>query len=416
MPFPLRASRNNVHDPGVAEARRWRAFQTRDDAVGERIMGRWVSGYRLRVAGYRRATRIGTDQVPASPLLAVLPSGRLAVFVSTRRLAVLIAAAALVGSGFVGAPAARAATCEIPPAVAVDGARTATASAIATPAASSSVIQIEGGADAVATPAGSAATPVATASASPVGDSAEMLTGELTAISESLAACLSQGDVETVVQLAGERYLGQLFGSSVPLPAEEYLTIARDLTPVPTRIVSVEEVAANGEDRATAVVTQIVGNQLLRAEWTFEPAPRGERPRDRMRWRLAGERQMPVDAPRGAVPIAVAIGERSFTLDETTVAGPDVVLRGSNAAGEDHEMLVLRLAAGYTTADLLRATGPDLPTEVTFIGERPVPAGAEADLVLVDLDPGVYTLVCLFPDEQGLPHLAQGMEATFTVD
>jgi hypothetical protein len=79
-------------------------------------------------------------------------------------------------------------------------------------------------------------------------------------------------------------------------------------------------------------------------------------------------------------------------------------------------MLVLRLGAGYSTADLLRATGPAMPAEVTFMGERPVPAGAEADLVLVDLDPGVYTVVCLFPDEQGLPHLAQGMEATFTVE
>ena len=78
-------------------------------------------------------------------------------------------------------------------------------------------------------------------------------------------------------------------------------------------------------------------------------------------------------------------------------------------------MLVLRLAPGYTTADLLRATGPDLPPEVTFVGERPVPAGEQADLVLVDLEPGAYTLVCLFTDAQGVPHLAQGMEAAFTV-
>jgi uncharacterized cupredoxin-like copper-binding protein len=79
-------------------------------------------------------------------------------------------------------------------------------------------------------------------------------------------------------------------------------------------------------------------------------------------------------------------------------------------------MLLLRLASGYTTADLLRASGPDLPREVTFIGAATVTAGDEGDLVLVDLDPGEYTLVCLFPDPEGIPHLAQGMEANFTVE
>ena len=125
---------------------------------------------------------------------------------------------------------------------------------------------------------------------------------------------------------------------------------------------------------------------------------------------------MPGVAPPDATAIDVEIGDRSFSLGETTVSGPDVVLSGTNISDEDHEMLVLRLASGYTTADLLRASGPDLPQEVTFIGAATVTAGNERDLVLVDLDPGEYTLVCLFPDPEGIPHLAQGMEATFTVE
>jgi uncharacterized cupredoxin-like copper-binding protein len=194
------------------------------------------------------------------------------------------------------------------------------------------------------------------------------------------------------------------------------VAIASKLTPIPTRIVSVEDVTPTGDDRATAEVTQVVGNQLLRAVWTFEPAPRGERRAGESMWRLAGERQMPGAAPPGATPIDVEIGDRSFSLDERTVAGPDVVLSGTNISDEDHEMLVLSLASGYTTADLLRASGPDLPREVTFMGAATVTAGSESDLVLVDLEPGEYTLVCLFPDPEGIPHLAQGMEATFTVE
>jgi hypothetical protein len=154
---------------------------------------------------------------------------------------------------------------------------------------------------------------------------------------------------------------------------------------------------------------------VLRSEWTFEHAPEADRRRDEIVWRLAGERQMPVPAPAGAATMGVEIGNRSFTLNRSSVEGPDVVLSGTNDSNDDHEMLVLRLATGYSTADLLRAAGPDLPQEVAYIGELPVPSGGSGDLVLVDLEPGTYTLVCLFPDAQGTPHLAQGMEAAFTV-
>ncbi len=48
---------------------------------------------------------------------------------------------------------------------------------------------------------------------------------------------------------------------------------------------------------------------------------------------------------------------------------------------------------------------------------QPLPGGTleKGELVLVDLEPGQYTIVCLFPDSEGIPHLAQGMAATFTV-
>jgi hypothetical protein len=259
-----------------------------------------------------------------------------------------------------------------------------------------------------------AATPAATP-LPPAPDPMEMLASELMTVSEALAACLSAGDVATTVQLAGERYLGQLFGSSVPMSAEDYAALTGGVAPLPTRIVGLDRVMLVEEGRATATVLHVVGNQLLQAEWTFDQVPRGERETGRSRWRIVAERQLPALIPRGAEAIEVEIGERSFTLDRATVNGPDVVLRGANEAAEDHELLVFRLAPGSTTADLLRAAGPALPAEVTWIGEMPVPAGQERDLVLVDLPPGVYTLVCLFTDAEGTPHLVQGMEAEFVV-
>jgi hypothetical protein len=318
-----------------------------------------------------------------------------------------------VAEGIVWSPAS-AATCEVPAAVVSSGGRLAGTVGASTPTAvaGSSIIQVEGEAAPAAT---AISAPVATP-VQPAPDPVALLAEELTAVAESLAACLSAGDVEAVTQLATERYLGQLFGSSVPFSKDEYVAIASELTPVPVRIVSLEDVTPDGDDRATALVTQVVGNQLLRAEWTFEPAPSGERRPGESSWQLARERQRPVSAPPGAAPIDVEIGDRSFTLDETTVSGPDVVLSGTNVSDEDHEMLVLRLAPGYTTADLLRSSGPDLPREVSFIGAATVTAGNDGALALIDLEPGAYTLVCLFPGPEGIPHLAQGMEATFTVE
>jgi hypothetical protein len=302
------------------------------------------------------------------------------------------------------APAARAASCEIP-------AASAQAAAQATPEASAGIIEVEGAATPASLPI---ATPVA--NAVPALDPQVMLTDELLAVSQSLAACLSEGDAETTAELAGDRYLGQLFGSSVPLPAEDYVDIAAELTPIPTRIVTLADVAQPDGESATAIVTQVVGNQLMRAEWTFARAPRGERRSGQSDWKLASERQLPVEAPRNAASIEVEIGELSFTLNPVTVTGPDVVLRGNNVAAVDHEMLVLTFGNGATTDDLLRASGPDLPENVTFVGEIPVRAGHETDLVLTDLDPGVYTIVCLFPNADGVPFLSEGMEASFTVE
>jgi hypothetical protein len=311
-----------------------------------------------------------------------------------------------------GLAEARAASCAIPGRADASFGEATPASAPA--GAGPGVIQIEGAATPAATPMSlPAATPASAPAATP--DPQAVLATELANVSVALAACLSAGDAEMVVQLAGERYLGQLFGSSVPLSRQEYLTVAAGLSPTPTRIVGVDDVTQAAPDRATATVTPVVGHQLTRGEWTFEPAPRGERSARQSAWRVASERPLPVSAPAGAAAIAVTIGDRSFSLDPPTVDGPDVVLHGTNTVAEDHEMLVLRLAPGYTTADLLRAAGPNLPDQVTYIGEMPVRAGAEGDLVLVDLAPGDYTIVCLLPDAEGTPHLADGMEATFTV-
>ncbi|MCA9878946.1 MAG: hypothetical protein KC442_14235 [Thermomicrobiales bacterium] len=283
---------------------------------------------------------------------------------------------------------------------------TVTAANAATPGAGVIEIEIGTAQPAAATPS---ALPMASPVATPVAET-DALAEEITSTAEQLAACLSENEAAAVVQLASERYLGQLFGSSVPLSVDDFLAISQSISPTPVRIVSVEDVARTAEDRATATVTQVVGSQLIEATWTFKPSRTGTG------WMVDAEQRLPTTVPAGADTIAVAIDNLSFAVEPASVEGSDVVLRGENRDNLDHEMLVLKLEPGFTTQDLLRAAGPDLPPQATYIGEVPVRAGHEQDLVLVDLEPGVYTIVCLFPNSDGVPHLAQGMAATFTVE
>lgn len=251
----------------------------------------------------------------------------------------------------------------------------------------------------------SAATPAAV-------DPEAALLAELTATARALAACLSDGEAETVVELATDGYLGQIYGGGPPLPEEDYLALAPDLDRVRTEIRSVRDAERDG-DEATAEVISVVGRQLLRGRWTFvldEEGEEGNTP-----WRVDAEEPLRFEPPDDANPLAVAIEEYAIGVEEATVAGPNVVLRGRNAGAEDHEMLVLRFGAGTASADLLREPGPGLPRGVTYVGQATVPAGERAELVLVDLAPGAYAIVCLFPTDRGTPHLALGMEAAFTV-
>jgi len=243
----------------------------------------------------------------------------------------------------------------------------------------------------------------------------DALARELTDVAAALAACLADGD-DLVATLATENYLGQLYGGGEPLPREEYLALAEGIDPVPTRIRSLRDVeVVDAEDEASAEVVSIVGNQLLRSRWFFVRAPRGQREPDESPWRVDGEELLPFDPPADADEIGVALEEYAIGLDQTEVAGPDVVLDGRNGGAEEHEMLVLRLDDGATVADLLRGTGPGLPDGISYVGQTVVRPGEEAQLVLVDLDPGTYAVVCLFPTERGTPHVALGMEATFEV-
>lgn len=256
------------------------------------------------------------------------------------------------------------------------------------------------------------ATPVASplAAREPVDPNAPLI-DELYATAEALFACLNERNFEVYAQLTSDAFRGQLFGSGQPLPAEQFVILAESLADADNRVVEVTAFKRLDDDTVSVEVTYVAAYQQRTGLWTFAR----EEIDGLDAWVLQSETVIPFDAPQGAADIDVTFEENGYQVEPATVEGPDVVLNLANPTDEDHEALVLRFEEGVTPDALLRNTGASLPEGVTLIGQSTVLAGGEGTMLLTGLTPGTYTIVDLFPNENGIPYLSSGMVATFTV-
>ncbi len=269
----------------------------------------------------------------------------------------------------------------------------------------------------VATPVGSPvpgdpATPLASPIVADVPtDPNAPLVDELYATTEALFACLNERNFELYAQLTSDALRGQLFGSDQPLGATEFVILAESLADADNRTLDVSAFERIDETTVTVEVTYVSAYQQRTGIWTFSK----ETVDGLDAWILQSEAVIPTEAPAGAVEIDVTFDDLAYELQPDSVAGSDVILNLANPTADDHEALVLRLDDGVTTDALLQSTSAGLPEGITLIGQSTVLAGGEGTMLLTGLAPGAYTIVDLFPDENGIPHLSSGMVATFTV-
>ena len=307
-----------------------------------------------------------------------------------------------------------------PAAFAQDG----TGAATPTPPSACQIVPAEA-ADASATPATDdtpAATPASGERTIPVvfiggdGESSDAaatdpIAQDLEAASTAITGCLSVGQYDTLVQIAGDDYLGQLIGLGAPVTADEFIILAPMLPEVPYQLISVENATRTSDTTATADVTYELAHQVRLSTWQFELREID----GHQVWTLQGETAMTPEAPEGTDTLTVEIGAEGYTIADNTVQGPSVAIEASNTDDADHEVLVLRLD-GATTDDILAHAEPGLPQGVAYIGQATVPAGSSGTLLLSGLQPGTYTIVDLLPNAQGIPNLSNGMEITFEVE
>jgi len=253
---------------------------------------------------------------------------------------------------------------------------------------------------------GSAATP-----GTPAPPTVPPLTTELLSAATTITSCLTERDVETFTAITSDDFRGQHFGTGAPISAEVYAELAPALLPLEYRIVELRDITLVDPETVTTAVTYTIAYQRRTSLWTFTQ----DQADGRLSWVLASEDAAEPSVPDGATALDVTIQDDAYTVADEATTGSDVAINLTNLDGEDHEALVLSLPEDAGTGVVLRNPGPGLPRGVAFIGQATVAAEAEGTLVLAGLPPGVYTIVCLLPDENGLPHLRSGMEMTFTV-
>ena len=271
-----------------------------------------------------------------------------------------------------------------------------------------------------------AATPIAGTPVAVASEPVDPVTiAAVTETAIAFAACVSGNDIETTLLLTTERFLGREFGGGERLSDDDYRLLASSGPVVPVEIRSIENVQFNGMRTVRGDVTFVEGKQLKTEGWTFlfEATPTatsdgtgnvGTPQPVAGVWLLHDVSEIESGELDTASQLTVTIREGSITVPLQPIVGPDLVITGTNAGDEDHELLILQLDGSASTADLLRPAD-GFPDGISILGQITLAPGDEDSITLVGLAPGVYTIICLFPDADSVPHLALGEEATFTV-
>ncbi len=128
---------------------------------------------------------------------------------------------------------------------------------------------------------------------------------------------------------------------------------------------------------------------------------------------------IPATGARASAPTAdvtVSMSDYAWQVSPALTAGKHMI-KLENSATQAHEMVLLLLAPGKTSADFLqwfeKQEGP--PPAKPMGGISGLAKGDVAYLP-VDLPAGEYALLCFLPDVQdGKPHIAHGMVTQLTV-
>lgn len=196
----------------------------------------------------------------------------------------------------------------------------------------------------------------------------------------------------------------------------DFVELMKKPGPPPAWAVAVGGPNAAAPGQSTeATLTLEPGNYALIC---FIPSPGDPTPHV-MKGMISAITVTPSSAPKVDVPadVNIHLSDYKFALSKPLTAGRHVI-RVTNDAAQDHEVMFVKLAPG-TTAKGLAAwvedgmKGP--PPAMPMGGVSPIARG-RSNTVALDLTPGTYGMICFLPDaKDGKPHSVHGMTAQFEV-
>ena len=112
----------------------------------------------------------------------------------------------------------------------------------------------------------------------------------------------------------------------------------------------------------------------------------------------------------GIRTVTVTATDYSFAVPDTIPAGL-TELRLLNRGTEMHHVMLVRLDAGRTMADLFVAMQPEapLPAWAHEAGGPNTPGPGGESNVILRLVAGRYAMICVIPSSDGKPHVMKGM-------
>lgn len=119
-------------------------------------------------------------------------------------------------------------------------------------------------------------------------------------------------------------------------------------------------------------------------------------------WKIDLDEKLPVRLPRNVVAVDVSITGRTLEVSTLEVVSESVAFRVANADQKPHQLVVMRRVVESGAQEALGHVGPLGP-------------GQHATLLLTDLVPGPYLLVCNMLDRDGKPYSSKGLRAEFTI-
>jgi hypothetical protein len=164
-----------------------------------------------------------------------------------------------------------------------------------------------------------------------------------------------------------------------------------------------------------ATLTLEPGNYALVC---FVPSPGDPTPHV-MKGMISALTVTPSSAPSVDVPadVNISLSDYKFALSKPLTAGRHMI-RVTNDAVQDHEVLFIKLPPGTTAAGVAEwveagMKGP--PPAMPIGGVSPIARG-RSNTIALDLTPGTYGMVCFLPDaKDGKAHSTHGMTAQFEV-